>query len=148
MHLHRSGIISIINTNPRETILTIFFLVIPFNTTFFLFSAHKSEKITTIGIGDGGNEIGMGKVQRKVIEHIQNGRNIACAVATDHLVTAGVSNWGGSALVAALHVLNRCPVHSRYARHGVGTDGVGMSKGDVLNTVEMVIVLVKLSIPS
>lgn len=89
----------------------------------------------------------MGKVQRKVIEHVQNGRNIACAVATDHLVTAGVSNWGGSALVAALHVLNQCPVHSRYARRGVGTDGVGMSKEDVLNTVEMVIVLVKLSIP-
>ena len=91
--------------------MTIFFLVIPFNTPFLLFSAHTSEKITTIGIGDGGNEIGMGKVQQKVIEHIQNGRNIACAVATDHLVTAGVSNWGGSALVAALHVLNQCPVH-------------------------------------
>ena len=90
----------------------------------------------------------MGKVKQKVIEHIQNGRNIACAIATDHLVTAGVSNWGGSALVAALHVLNQCPVHSRYVGRGVGTDGVDMSKEDVLNTVEMVIALVKLSIRS
>lgn len=142
--MYRLGIISIIKTKPRGTILTIFFFIILFNTPFLLFSAHTSEKITTIGIGDGGNEIGMGKVQPKVIEHIQNGRNIACAVATDYLVTAGVSNWGGSALVAALHVLNQCPVHSRYAGRGVGTE----SKEDVLNTVEMVIVLVKLSVPS
>lgn len=97
----------------------------------FLFSAYKSGKITTVGIGDGGNEIGMGKVHQRVIEHIQNGRIIASAVATDHLVTAGVSNWGGSALVAALHVLNQCPVHSWYARRGAGTDGASISKEDV-----------------
>ena len=111
-------------------------------------SAYKSGKITTIGIGDGGNEIGMGKVQQKVIEHIENGRNIASTVATDHLITAGVSNWGGSALVAALRVLNQCPVHSRYARRVAGTDGVSVSEEDVLITVEMVMILVKPLIPS
>jgi len=99
--------------------------------------AYESGKITTIGIGDGGNEIGMGKVHQQVIEHIQNGRNIASTVATDYLVTAGVSNWGGSALVAALGVLSQCPVHSRYARRGAGTDGISISKEDVLMTVEM-----------
>ena len=114
---------------------------------FFYFSAYKSGKITTVGIGDGGNEIGMGKVHQQVIEHIQNGRNIASTVATDHLVTAGVSNWGGSALVAALRVLNQCPVHSRYARRGTGTDGVSICKEDVLITVEMVMVLVKPLMP-
>ena len=114
---------------------------------FFVFSAKKSGKITTIGIGDGGNEIGMGKVHQQVIEHIQNGQNIASTVATDHLVTAGVSNWGGSALVAALRILNQCPVHSRYARRGAGTDGVSVPKEDVLITVEMVMVLVKPLMP-
>ena len=84
----------------------------------------------------------MGKVHQRVIEHIQNGRMIASAVATDHLVTAGVSNWGGSALVAALHVINQCPVYSRYARRGAGTDGAIFSKVDVLNTVEMVTAVV------
>lgn len=79
----------------------------------------------------------MGKVHQRVIEHIQNGQNIASTVATDHLVTAGVSNWGGSALVAALRILNQCPVHSRYARRGAGTDGVSVPKEDVLITVEM-----------
>ena len=88
----------------------------------------------------------MGKVHQHVIDHIQNGRNIASTVTTDHLITAGVSNWGGSALVGALHVLSQCPVHSRYARRGVGTDGVSISKEDILNTVEMVMVLVKLLI--
>ena len=90
----------------------------------------------------------MGKVHQQVIEHIQNGRNIASTVATDYLVTAGVSNWGGSALVAALGVLSQCPVHSRYARRGAGTDGISISKEGVLITVEMVMVLVKPLIPS
>ena len=89
----------------------------------------------------------MGKVHQQVIEHIQNGRNIASTVATDHLVTAGVSNWGGSALVAALRVLNRCPMHSRYARRGAGTDGVSIRKEDLLITVEMVMILVKPLMP-
>lgn len=108
---------------------------------FFFFSAYKSGKISTIGIGDGGNEIGMGKAHKQVIDHIDNGQQIASAVTTDHLITAGVSNWGGSALVAALYILSQCPVHSRYAGRGVGTDRI-ISKEDVLKTVETVMILV------
>lgn len=115
--------------------------MIPVNVIFFIFSAHESGKISTIGIGDGGNEIGMGKVQKRVIDCIQNGRAIASTITTDHLITAGVSNWGGSALVAALSILSQCPVHSRYARRGVGQDRV-ISIENVLNTVEMVMILV------
>ena len=112
---------------------------------FFVFSAFEPGKITTIGIIDGGNEIGMAKVHQQAIEHVQNGRNIASTVAT-----ASVSNWGGSALVAALRVLNQCPaaVHLRYARCVAGTDGISISKEDVLITVETVMVLVKPLIPS
>ena len=81
----------------------------------------------------------MGKVYKNVIDHINNGPKIASMVATDHLITAGVSNWGGSALVAALHILSQCPVHSRYARRGVGTDR-DISREEVLNTVETVMI--------
>lgn len=94
--------------------------------------------MSTIGIGDGGNEIGMGKVHKRVVDGITNGRRIASSVTTDHLITAGVSNWGGSALVAAMAILYQCPVHSRYASRGIVPDRVVPTQ-DVLNTVEMVI---------
>jgi hypothetical protein len=58
---------------------------------------------TTIGIGDGGNEIGMGKIPVEIIErNIPNGRQIACRVPTHHLIVAGISNWGGYALAAGV----------------------------------------------
>lgn len=97
--------------------------------------AHKSGKIATIGIGDGGNEIGMGKVHQRVIDHIGNGPQIASSVFTDQLITAGVSNWGGSALAAALFVLHRCPLHSQYVRRGI-EQGAAVSFEEALNTVE------------
>ena len=79
----------------------------------------------------------MGKVRQRVIEHIENGPQIASNVTTDNLITAGVSNWGGSALAAALFVLSQCPVHSWYARRGVGKERE-VSLEDVLNSVEKV----------
>lgn len=60
----------------------------------------------TIGIGDGGNEIGMGKLPRDVIErNIPNGATIACRVPCDHLIVAGVSNWGAYALAAGIAIV-------------------------------------------
>jgi len=90
----------------------------------------------------------MGKVHQQVTEHVENGQHIASTVATDHLVTAGVSNWGGSALVAALGVIYQCPLHSRYASRAAGPDGISTSKEDVLVTVDMVMVIIKPLIPS
>ena len=57
----------------------------------------------TISIGDGGNELGMGKVIENIINNpkISNGDKIGCVVAADYLVAASVSNWGGYALSAA-----------------------------------------------
>jgi D-glutamate cyclase len=61
---------------------------------------------TTIGIGDGGNELGMGSLPRPIVESsIPKGRDIACVVACDHLLVCGVSNWGGYAIPAALALL-------------------------------------------
>ena len=61
---------------------------------------------TTIGIGDGGNEIGMGKIPAEVIgRNIPNGEVIACRIPTDHLVVCAVSNWGAYALAAGVALL-------------------------------------------
>lgn len=60
----------------------------------------------TIGIGDGGNEIGMGKILHEtVVKNIPNGDRIHCRVPTDYLIVAGVSNWGAYALAAGVYVL-------------------------------------------
>jgi hypothetical protein len=57
----------------------------------------------SIGIGDGGNELGMGLIPRPLIAgHVPSGEVIGCVVPADHLVTAGVSHWGAYALLAAL----------------------------------------------
>jgi hypothetical protein len=65
---------------------------------------------TTIGIGDGGNEIGMGKLPWATIRrNIPRGGLVACRVPTDHLIVAGVSNWGGYALAAGVRMLRAAP---------------------------------------
>jgi hypothetical protein len=57
----------------------------------------------TIGIGDGGNEIGMGLLPSEIVrDDIPNGHLIAATTATDHLIVAGVSNWGGWGLLQAM----------------------------------------------
>ena len=54
----------------------------------------------TLAIGDGGNEIGMGKVTAALQE-----LNIVPAVTTcDELLVADVSNWGAYGLIAFLSV--------------------------------------------
>ena len=55
----------------------------------------------TVGIGDGGNEIGMGNM-RHVIPDIENLPDDPCVTTTTELITASVSNWGGYGLIAAL----------------------------------------------
>jgi len=56
-----------------------------------------------ISIGDGGNELGMGKVIQNIVDNpkIFNGEKIGCVVSADYLIAASVSNWGGYALSAA-----------------------------------------------
>ena len=61
----------------------------------------------TIGIGDGGNEIGMGVVRARLRRLGPLATRIASVVGVDHLVVAGVSNWGGYGVVASLSRLAR-----------------------------------------
>ncbi|HEY7158870.1 MAG TPA: DUF4392 domain-containing protein [Gemmataceae bacterium] len=71
-------------------------------------AARRTPPLVTIGIGDGGNEIGMGKLAPDTIRrNIANGDLIACRVSTDHLIVAGISNWGAYALAAGVAVLRR-----------------------------------------
>ena len=62
-----------------------------------LFEAAQTSSllIETTGIGDGGNELGMGAVNDAVRRCIPLGELIGCATSTSFLVPAGVSNWGG-----------------------------------------------------
>lgn len=57
----------------------------------------------TIGIGDGGNEIGMGVLPKDIVsDDIPNGDLVAAVVSADHLIVAGVSTWGGYGLLSAM----------------------------------------------
>jgi hypothetical protein len=77
------------------------------------FSSHNAkidhmfeEHPYSVGIGDGGNEIGMGNM-RHVIPSIENLPDDPCVTTTTELITASVSNWGGYGLIAALSLKTR-----------------------------------------
>ncbi|XP_041669301.1 D-glutamate cyclase, mitochondrial-like [Cheilinus undulatus] len=93
-------------------------LVDPIDDLFI--AAKKIPGIITTGIGDGGNELGMGKVREKVVDLMPKGSLIACDVPADFAITAGVSNWGGYAVACGLYLLHTCPSHHRYLKKGLG----------------------------
>jgi hypothetical protein len=71
----------------------------------FDFVQANDLPVRTIGIGDGGNEIGMGSIPWQVIHaNIPSGlgARIACRVATDWTIACGVSNWGAYALATSV----------------------------------------------
>ena len=67
----------------------------------FFVNRSKGRPVT-IGIGDGGNEIGMGSVRARIAKLDALRARIATVIRVDHLVVAGVSNWGAYGVVAAL----------------------------------------------
>lgn len=72
----------------------------PFNAKIdHLFDQHPYS----VGIGDGGNEIGMGNLQNVIptIEHEFLPKN-PCVTTTTELIVASCSNWGGYGLIAAM----------------------------------------------
>lgn len=58
--------------------------------------------LPSVAVGDGGNEIGMGKVYSRIAGAVRHGERVACVVPCSHLIAAGVSNWGAWGLVTAL----------------------------------------------
>ncbi len=56
---------------------------------------------TTVAVGDGGNELGMGSLPFSLRAGVEHGERIFAARGADFPIVAGVSNWGGWALAAA-----------------------------------------------
>uniref|UniRef100_A0A8C1LC02 D-glutamate cyclase n=1 Tax=Cyprinus carpio TaxID=7962 RepID=A0A8C1LC02_CYPCA len=136
-------------TTPRCNFIHCFLLCcIPIHPQFdHLVAPGCRWELIQHGIRVGGNELGMGKVKAAVKAYMSNGNLIACNVAADFAITAGVSNWGGYAvrLCSLQYVLNLCPVHWQYLQRGLGLSNTVLSK---IKDDEMLHILVKYGIRS
>lgn len=70
-----------------------------------LFAEAQKRGIPTVGIGDLGNELGMGTVAEEVRTSIPFGETIAAELAADVAVVANISNWGAYGLAACIAAL-------------------------------------------
>jgi hypothetical protein len=85
----------------------------------FLVDGARGRGVLTVGIGDGGNEVGFGAIQDTVAEVMPAGKTCQCgcgggtaaAVATDVLVAAAISNWGAYGVSAMMCWLLGTPAH-------------------------------------
>ncbi len=68
-----------------------------------LFELAGKYGIKTFGIGDGGNEIGMGNLSEEINRYLSIN---PCIVKTDHLLIATVSNWAAYGLGRVLELLS------------------------------------------
>lgn len=75
--------------------------------TDILFEKARKLGIKTSAVGDGGNEVGMGKIEDYVAHNVNKGELICAGLGTDNLVVAAVSNWGAHAISAALSIINK-----------------------------------------
>ncbi len=107
-----------------------------------LFACARRRGVSTIGIGDGGNEIGFGGIHRELSENWPQhaaadrtpcGGGIFSVVETDVLVVASTSNIGAYGVVGALAMLRRDPSichtpEEEVALHYIGV-GLGLADG-------------------
>ena len=110
-----------------------------------LFAAARAREIPTVGIGDGGNELGCAAIRDTVLRAVPHAARCSCpcggttvpTVPTDLLVAAAISNWGGYGIEAAMAVLLERPeilhardidarVHDLCAAAGANNDGPGL----------------------
>ena len=71
----------------------------------YMFNEAFKAGIPTIGVGDGGNEIGMGNIYQSITKILPLGSLIASKTKTSSLVVSAVSNWGVYGIVSALSIL-------------------------------------------
>lgn len=77
--------------------------ITPYNARIdYLFADHPAS----VGIGDGGNEIGMGNLADEVTR-VDSLVKIPCVTRVTAPILASVSNWGGYGLAASLSKLSR-----------------------------------------
>jgi hypothetical protein len=82
---------------------------------YLLADLARTRGILTVGIGDGGNEVGFGAVRDAITAvHPLGGKSLAghasgvvTVTATDVVVSASVSNWGAHGIGAALAARTR-----------------------------------------
>ena len=97
--------------------------------------------VPSVGIGDGGNEIGMGNLV-DVIPSVESLPDLPAVVTVDRLVIASVSNWGGYGLVAALsrlagkNLLPSVEHETRIIREMVEAGAVDGTTGEAIATVD------------
>jgi Domain of unknown function (DUF4392) len=78
-----------------------------------VFLALQARQVTTIAVGDNGNELGLGRLAEAVRRQIPHGDQCGCPcgggtaadVGADAVLTAAVSDWGGYGLAAAVAFL-------------------------------------------
>jgi hypothetical protein len=79
--------------------------------------------LATSAIGDGGNEIGMGRLPSALIAaNVPGGERIACRVPADHLLVAGTSNWGCYGFISAMALIDRACGRTAYELLDYSTD--------------------------
>jgi hypothetical protein len=71
----------------------------------FVMEEARARNILTIGMGDGGNEIGMGNILQTVKEHVPNGATVGAATGADFLVVTGSASWGSYGVEACIAAL-------------------------------------------
>lgn len=110
-----------------------------------LMEMAREEGILTIGIGDGGNEIGCSMIKETICEVVPVASRCNCgcegtvvpAVQTDVFVAAAISNWGSYGIEACLAALKGQPellhdrevdrrVHWMAAGAGANNNGPGL----------------------
>ena len=97
--------------------------------------------VPSVGIGDGGNEIGMGNLA-EVIPLVDGLPDAPAVARVDRLVIASVYNWGGYGLVAALsrlagrNLLPSAEGEARMVRGMVDAGAVDGTTGDAVATVD------------
>lgn len=105
----------------------------------------KARGVLSIGVGDGGNEVGMGLILDTVHDVVPTGKIMGTVVPADRLIVASIANWGTYAieacLAAALHLpeaLHSLEVERRVidasARAGLIDPASGLAHGWVDGT--------------
>ena len=113
-----------------------------------LIEQARERDVVTIGVGDGGNEIGMGRIREEIEEILPGMADCKCpcqsgktaATETDHLVVAATANWGAYGIEACLAAIADDPkvMHDRAmeeriqdatARAGIVDPMTGLAEG-------------------
>ncbi len=110
-----------------------------------LLQAAEKREILTIGVGDGGNELGCAAIRETILRVVPNAARCTCPCAgtvvpqvpTDLLVASAISNWGAYGIEAGMAILLERPeimhsreidarVHDLCTAAGANNDGPGL----------------------